>query len=501
MLGPRFSTSRRFRRWGATCVGSGLALGVGVGVMACPESAAASQLRIRSRTVAEAYAVQSAADPSLLLRRRRLAQYVSLGVYDMLPPREADAFVRAPEDGQLQLVASMRLRHDFGDWRSNAGPSSGPLIESSDGRQIDLLYGYLQGDRLAHGWLDMRVGRQFEQSGLDWYVFDGGFFRLRLPVHLGVETFAGLSVRGDDVFGYPTFELDGTQGRASDRALQPMVGAGVSIIDSAHFSGRVAYRRVFSPARDQLDADQQPLESAVDQEFVSAALSGSFFQRRFSPHGALRFDLAGLRISDASLGAYWAVTDRHRLRVGFLRTRPTFDLDSIFNVFSSRAFEDYRLTWEVDTNPRWTVAARGQVRTSHADTTVGGSEPESKTRPSGGGGVMAAWRSKRSAIRLDAHALTGEGGTQWGGAADSRTMVWADRLALDLRAYGVRYANDDSTGRQGWAFATQAGVDARLWRGIHLAVMGEEMFSPLWASSFRLWGVLSAEWDFRGGPR
>lgn len=471
-----------------------------------PVRAQASNVRIRSRTVAEGYAVQSAVDPSLLLRRRRLAQYVSLGVYEMLPPREVDQLRRDPEDGQLRIAASMRLRHDFGNFRSGAGSQSGPTLEALDGRQIDLMFGYLEGQKLGDGWVDFKLGRQFEQSGLDWYAFDGGFVRIRLPVHVGIEAFSGLTVRGDDIFGYPTFELDGTRDRASDRALSPMVGVAASVIDSRWLSGRVAYRRVFSPGRSRLGEDQAPLESGVDQELVSASLGASLWKGKVAPHGAIRLDLAGMRVSDLSAGVYWELTERHRLRTNFLRTRPTFDLDSIFNVFSARAFEDLRVTWEVDTNPRWTVAARGQARWFHASETAGGTAPRSATTPNGGAGLSAAYRRRRVAFRLDTHGLTGEGGTQWGAAADARTFVWHNRVAVDLRAYGVRYADDrpdtaSFSGRSGWAFATQAGFDARLWRGVHLSIMGEEMFSALLANSFRMWAVLAADWNFRGGLR
>jgi hypothetical protein len=43
----------------------------------------------------------------------------------------------------------------------------------------------------------------------------------------------------------------------------------------------------------------------------------------------------------------------------YLRTRPVFDLDSIFNVFNLQAFEDARVVYQVQLADRWTLAARG----------------------------------------------------------------------------------------------------------------------------------------------
>jgi len=128
------------------------------------------------------------------------------------------------EDGQLEMIASMRLRHDFGEFQNDAGLDSGPVLRSIDGRQIDLMYGYLQGRRIG-GFLDFRAGRQFEASGLDWYVFDGGWTRVATPAHLAVEVFGGLQVNGAHVFGWPTWQLDGTSGNEpADRAGSPMLG-------------------------------------------------------------------------------------------------------------------------------------------------------------------------------------------------------------------------------------------------------------------------------------
>ncbi|HVH98742.1 MAG TPA: hypothetical protein VM869_08530, partial [Enhygromyxa sp.] len=114
-------------------------------VWLAPALAEATEVRIGSRTIGEGYVIVAPGPEARLLQRRRLVQYINLGVYELLPPREVDQWRREDEDGQLEIVASMRLRQEFGSYLSEAGPDSGPVLESLDGRQIDLLYGYLQG--------------------------------------------------------------------------------------------------------------------------------------------------------------------------------------------------------------------------------------------------------------------------------------------------------------------------------------------------------------------
>ena len=111
-----------------------------------------------------------------LLSRRRLVQYVNLGVYELLPPRKPTQLRRAYEDGQLHLVTSMRLRSDFGSYVRRGDDYAARLVQSMDGRQIDVLFAYLEGQNLG-GMVDVRAGRQFEMSGLDFFAFDGGWVR------------------------------------------------------------------------------------------------------------------------------------------------------------------------------------------------------------------------------------------------------------------------------------------------------------------------------------
>lgn len=488
---------RRRRGW------IGWACGVAVGCIT--PLAEASEVRMTTRSVGEGYMVRLPGEGGQLVGRRRLAQYVGLGVYGILPPRESDELTRDPDDGQLQIVASMRLRHDFGTFTRRASGQAQDLIESLDGRQIDLLYGYFEGRKIAR-FFDFKIGRQFEMSGLDFYAFDGGWIRANTPAHVAVEAFGGQQVDGTALFGFPTFELDGTQGTPADESHSPVVGAAFALSDIEFADARFAYRRTWSPA--SLNGDIPDVEGSagvgtvVDQEFISASVSLRLAKGKLAPFGAGRYNLGVSRLDDLSAGVWWALTDMHTLRAYYLRTIPSFDLDSIFNVFALEPFEDVRVVYQVRTGPRWTVYSRFQGRFFHASPTAdSGFEPAERVAFGGGGGAGAELRLRRFGMRMDGYGLGGEGGTRAGGSVDTRTHVLYDRLSIDARTYALYYKDEVTDRREGYSVSLQAGTNIRLGHGVYLNMMAEELFTPYTRAAFRAFGMLNVDWAFRVGQR
>lgn len=478
---------------------AGIAL---IGLSAAPRAASAAEIRAVTRTLGEGYMVRLPGEDGQLLSRRRLVQYVNLGAYDLLRPRGADETRRHHDDGQLRIVTSMRVRHDFGSY-ARAGDTLGPrLVGTIDGRQIDVMFAYLEAENLK-GMIDLRAGRQFEMSGLDWYAFDGAWIRLRTPVHLGVEAFGGFQVDGTALFGFPTAELDGTAATPADRAHSPMVGAAVSAVGIKWIDARLAYRRTFSPIGVNRgitnDDGSVGLPSGVDQEVVSLSAAGRFADGRLSPYTALRYNVGTARLDDVSAGLQLAFTERHLLRAFYLRTRPVFDLDSIFNVFAAQAFEDARVVYQVGLNSRWTLAARAQTRFFRDEVTQLGTDPIKRLRIGAGGGATVNFRIRRFAARADGYGLGGEGGLRAGANLDTRTMILWDRLAIDARLYAVKYRDEVNVARDGYSVALQGGFNAQLWRGLHLAVLGEEMFTSYYTQAFRVFAALTADWTLRVG--
>ncbi|MEM7154984.1 MAG: hypothetical protein AAF799_19205 [Myxococcota bacterium] len=468
-------------------------------------SAHAAEIRTVARTIGEGYMVRVPGPAGALISRRRVVQYVNLGVYELLPPKEPGQWRRDPDDGQLRVVTSMRLRNDFGSYTTGATGTADSLLQANDGRQIDLLYGYLQGDNLG-GWVDLRAGRQFEMSGLDFYAFDGGWVRVRTPAHLAVEAFGGFQVDGSALFGFPTFELDGTEGTGADAVSSPMVGAALGLSDVKFMDARIAYRRTWTPesfGRDLVDSDGTlGLSAGVDQEIFSGTVALRLADGKLAPYGAARYNLGTSRLDDVSAGLHWSLTELHTVRAQYLRTIPAFDLDSIFNVFSLTPFEDVRAVYEVRPGPRWRLNARFQGRLFRDEVTgVLGTEPEQALRFGGGGGAGATYRRRRVGIRADAFALGGQGGMRAGGSLDTRTHVLYDRIAIDGRAYVLYYQDEVNTARNGYSMAVSGGANFRLAHGVYLNVVGEEMFTSFYRHAFRAFGIFSVDWALRGGRR
>jgi hypothetical protein len=478
---------------------------VAIGVAAFTTSADAADVRTVSRTIGEGYMVRAPGPDATLLSRRRLVQYVGVGVYRILPPKQPDEIVRADEDGQLQIVSSLRIRHDFGTFTRRATGDAARLINQNDGRQIDLLFGYLEGKNLG-GLVDLRAGRQFEMSGLDFYAFDGGWVRVRTPAHLAVEAFGGFAVDASDLFGFPTFEPDGTADDSTDRVTSPMVGAAFAMADVKFMDARFAYRRSWSPAafgEDLIGPDgSRGLPAAIDQEFVTATASLRLADGKVSPAFASRYNLGTSRLDDTSAMLSWAMTEMHTVRAQYIRTIPAFDLDSIFNVFAIEPIEDVRLVYEVRPGPYWTLYGRFQGRIFRNDTTAElQTEPDRPTRFGGGGAGGASYRRRRFAARADLFGMGGEGGERIGGNVDTRTHVVYDRLALDGRFYAVGYRDDLVKARRGYSVAMQAGGNLRVAHGVYLNVVGEQLFTRFYRSAFRAFAMLSVDWAVRGGRR
>lgn len=506
---PRLGRDRlsvRGARWLAGLIAASAWLGG-------PAQVEAAEVRLGSRTIGEGYVILApGVEQPRLIRRTRLVQYVNLGVYELLEPREVDQWQRDPDDGQLEIVASMRLRQDFGEFLGEAGPSSGPLLQSIDGRQIDLMYGYVQGRRLG-GFFDFRAGRQFETSGLDWYAFDGGWTRATTPAHLAVEVFGGLQVNPAHVFGWPTFALDGTSGdEPADRAGSPMVGAAVSVADLPWIQARVAYRRTFTPAvglnRNILEPSGDPdgevnqgVAAGTDQELVSATLALDLAKGVVSPFAAARFNIGTLRLDDLSVGLSLAVSELHTIRAQYLRTLPNFDLDSIFNLFTLQPLEDIRVSYQVRAGPDWTLIGRGSARLFRNRETALGTVPEDRLTLGWTGAMAALWRRRRYALRTDVFAMGGQGGLRAGGSIDGQVRVLHDRIGINLRSYFTSYRDDQVAARTGYGLSFQAGADFKLWDGVHLNLLAEELLSPYIRHAFRGLASLAVDWSFRVGRR
>jgi len=503
-------------------------------VMAVAAPAHAYEFAVRARMLAQAYELRSMRllGPDLVLGRRRVAQALSLDIWNIGDDdRDRDGDHRRRHGPRVSFTGYLRLEHDFGDWTlGSLDRGSGRTIDALDlvpelassSLAVDLLYGYLAVDDLA-GRVDLRVGRLLWLDSLDAASLDGASATVRLPGHVAVEAFGGLRVREASPMGNATVELDGTGGadcreyvegptpgsgswRLIDRSrvitnrplasdfeycpqrLEPMPTAGAAVeawgVPGLH--ARVVYRRsqsrsvgLIGPV-DRLDYPDLGLYPddrgqapgwGVNEERVAAEARGEI-----GVAGG-RGEIAPWAAARWSLlhGLVDQAAGGVRLRWGdqalepeVAYARPTFDGDSIFNAFAIAPSTDARVTWE--RAPR-----RGRLRafaTGWLRWYHGwGDEPAARA-----GGVLAGAEAALGAgwiARLDLVHDDGYGGRRSGGAASVR---WRARERVSgsgrLTLYDIDGDSGSAVDRRAVLGGAQTAVTYRLGdrAAVHAAI-------------------------------
>ena len=86
------------------------------------------------------------------------------------------------------------MRYDA-DYGANSAESDitnfGRVVPGFNPEQVDLMYAYIEGRKLARGLVGFKVGRQYVTDVLGWYSFDGGEVRVSTPFYLAVEAYGG----------------------------------------------------------------------------------------------------------------------------------------------------------------------------------------------------------------------------------------------------------------------------------------------------------------------
>ena len=431
-------------------------------------------------------------EPDLFHGRRRYTQTIALRISDIGNLAATRRQQRLPDRGlRISWQSYLRIDHDFGQYtsgrialspavRRDAIDVIPELAESAAG--LDLLYGHVTFEGLADDRLTVKLGRILPDDGWGTSGLDGGTVRYELPIPVAVTVAVGLRVRAASPLGLSAFELDGTSGAgcqeyaegptpgagtwklidrnrritssklASDFELcpqrevrQPTIGVSLATARIRGFGAELGYRRTWSETFglidtvDRLeypdlglypdDVGQAP-DSGVNEERIHARVHGELHHGSLaiSPYANARVSLLHAAVDRADAGV--------RLRRGahiveptveyFL---PTFDGDSIFNVFSIEPTADVRLGYQYD-GP-FAVRASGWLRRYlHAD--------ESPTSVGVDAGI-AHPLGDRVRARLDGLWDDGYGGRRLGGSGDvamrARDNLWLRGRVIVL---GVR---------------------------------------------------------------
>ena len=450
--------------------------------------AAAYDFTVGLRTIGQGYQVRRfAADGSNeLLSRRRLTQYMDLAVFDLAPSRWRG------DDGDRNVLyfdASLRFDSDFGGYMLGR-PTGTDEIHELKQSQLDILYAFL-GGRNVGGRVDFMLGRQIHFDLVDFFAYDGGAALVHLTRNFAVEAYGGTEVRGELPLSAPIYELDGTSAGSRDPAtrpdqnsmLRPLVGgAVVAGSDAGPLMARLAYRRVWSATADQQIGEP---DSGVNDEKLSLTALATWRNRAYVAGGA-RFNLLLGEFDDEQLLVKLRTFARQWVTLEHAYLAPTFDGDSIWNVFAAGAYRDLRAVYEVGIGPEVKTYARGFIRFFTA------------SGQAGGGSLGAVWRRGRGFLRADGYWEDGYGGRKVGVDASARLGI---RRAFEIEGRLTGYEwRADATGDAarspndaGVVFGAQAGGRWQLGRGVKLHLLAEDNVGTFYSSAFRGLAVVEVD--------
>jgi hypothetical protein len=461
---------------------------------------------IFSETIGQGYQLRSADDT--LVNRRRIDQYLGLEVYNMGP---RDVMGRPLERNQLYISTYMRFDADLGDY-----PNYRELSGRSEQREFqpthfDMLWAYLGGRNIG-GFLDFKLGRQVFLDLYDFRALDGLSLDFKTPFHVGLEVWGGLNVTGDAPVDSPIYRVDGVAlggnpigslGQRQEDALQPTFGFALHSIGVRDLNVRISYLRTMSFTGDPRQPGEN--DAGVIEEKLAVTARGRLLKGRLILWAGFRYDaLAG--VVDQIHGGARVQLDgaRHGINLEYVYDFPTFDGDSIWNVFASEAFNDVRLSYDIALG-RWRGYARGFARFFQNDKLTQ-SQHSLPTKLDAGvayGGSLGAWLDlKRGNVRLDAYYEDGYGGLRAGIDAAARVALWRDLqtgLVAEARLDYVHFQDDSRTIDHADSFGVQAGLRYSFVRGVMLHVLMEENVNRFYESQFRLLAVLDVSWWL--GPR
>jgi hypothetical protein len=477
-----------------------------------PRAARAYDFTIDLRTIGQGYQVRRFAvtGANELLTRRRLTQYLNLSVFNIEPDRWHGDGAEAPRN-TLYFDASLRFDSDFGGYTLGRPMGSDEIHEIGQS-QIDVLYAYL-GGRNVGGRVDFQLGRQIHFDLVDFYAFDGADVLARLTRRLAAEAFAGTEVRGELPLSAPLYELDGTSAGSRDpatrpdqaSALRPLAGAALvigqdvsspSAAATSWLSARVAYRRIWSATADRLPGEPA---SGVNDEKVALTASAALGKRVFIT-GGVRYNLLLGMLDDEQLAVRVKLPGRQVLTAEHAFLAPTFDGDSIWNVFSTGAYRDLRGGYEVGVTEDVKLYARGFVRLFEQtpdETTADGRDLGAEApggRTARGASTGAVWRRPAGVLRADGYFDDGAGGRKTGLDLSARAAVAPRRLELETRFTGYRWRSDQQSATDaGFVLGVQAGARWEAGSGVRLHVLAEDNVGTFYDSQYRALAIVEID--------
>jgi hypothetical protein len=444
-----------------------------------PRAAWAVDADVESDTAAQFYDVRSPTGETVL-SRRRLTSTLALSGYQVV-----DAPANDPTGPEVLFRARLRYDADYGAESGESDVTNfGHLVPGFTRQQVDLMYGYLEGRRFAKGLIGFKVGRQYVTDVLGWYSFDGGEVRVTTPFFVAAEAYGGLEVRGGMPLSTSRFEADGVwRGDRSGydaslypafqpASIAPVFGAALESTGVTWLHGRLTYRRAMNTGASNTSEFASGLYSPasysgtrVSTEKIGYSLEATW-PKVGDARGGLVYDVYNAKFGSvyANLDAF--VCKRLTVGVDYQFYQPTFDADSIWNIFLSEPMNDLgvRSTWTATDRFAVSAGAHARMFTVQTAEEVTGTSPNiyagnpsyfpsSPLSFDGGGDVSARYKFGEGSLGMRASGNFGAEGDRVGGDVmgervfDSRYVVegrlnlwqWQDNLRPDRDAVSFGY--------------------------------------------------------------
>jgi hypothetical protein len=469
-------------------------------------TARAYDFDIYAETIGQGYQLRAADDT--LVNRRTLTQTLGLELYNLGPK---DPMGRSLDKNQFYLSVNMRFEADLGNFTTYMEPPGRSSEREFDPTRFDLLWAYL-GGRNVFGFLDLKLGRQIFIDMFDFRSLDGLDLIFKTPIHLAFEIWGGLNVTGEAPIDSPIYRADGVAlggnplgslGQRQEDALQPTFGVALSTIGLRDLQVRVSYLRTMSFTGETL-APGEPSTGVVEEKFALTA-RGRLFSGRLIPWLGLRYDVLNGQIDQIHAGARLQLDGaRHGLTLEYVYDAPTFDGDSIWNVFAAEPFNDVRLSYDISLG-RWRGYARAFTRFFQNETTTTNGTKLPASLDAGvayGGSLGARTDFKRGWVRLDGYYQDGYGGLNAGVDLAARLALYGDLftgLVAEGRVSYVHFQDDSRTIDHADSFGLEAGLRYSFTKGVTFHVLIEENVNRFYDSQFRFLALLDL--SFWLGPR
>lgn len=444
--------------------------------------AGAIQFHVEAETVGDAYQLVRSNDE--LLNRRRLHQYLGFGAYDLT----------GSGDNALSLRTLFRFDADFGLTDEDVD-----AVRTLRREQLTIQAATLDGRGLAGGMLDFSLGRQMHADAIDFLFFDGLSATVKLPFHVGIELLGGMEADND--IGGITFsqlELDGTrftEDPVSGDQSQDMdqtkwvIGAALTTADLVNTRARLSYRRIFS------DSSIDDGGMKINQEKMGLSLG-----QRFGPaawvHAASSYDLFNARFDLIRGGARVRPTSWLDVELLGSHVAPSFDGDSIFNVFSTNPYND--VTWRL----RLWLSADQSVYASGSARWYEATDPREKWEDAElssdlethelGWGAAYGWALRTDdggRVAVDLRWDGGYGGERGVADVSVRYPLLKDVFEMDGRVTAIRVKDGVQENLETWGTGYQLGGRYLVDERVSLSLLAEQNFNRIHQMTTRVFLV------------